>query len=175
MNRFWILDFGLGLSTQENSKLFNMENSDQAFLGTGWKFPPTFERGSGNVQLVSAEEDICESLQILLSTFLGERVMQPTYGCNLQDFVFEPLSPTIASSIKEQLRTSILYHEPRIILNSLELSLDEQLQGRVLLTIDYTIPNTNSRFNLVYPFYLEESTGSLIPGVNRGEIPVIGF
>jgi uncharacterized protein len=149
-----------------------MENNDKAFLGTGWGFPPTFDRASRNVRLVSAEEDICESLQILLSTSLGERVMQPTYGCNLQDFVFEPLSPTIASSIKEQLRTSILYHEPRILLNSLDLSLDQELQGRVLLTVDYTIPNTNSRFNLVYPFYLEETTGSLLPAVTKGEIPV---
>ena len=98
--------------------------------------------------------------------------MQPTYGCNLQDFVFEPLSPTITSSIKEQLRTSILYHEPRIVLNSLDLSLDQQLEGRVNLTIDYTIITTNSRFNLVYPFYIEESTGSLLPAVNTGEIPV---
>ena len=149
-----------------------MENEDKAFLGTGWGFPPTFDRGSRTVQLVSAQEDICQSLQILLSTSLGERVMQPTYGCNLQDFVFEPLSPTITSSIKEQLRTSILYHEPRILLNSLDLTLDEQLEGRVKLTIDYTIINTNSRFNLVYPFYIEESTGSLLPAVNTGEIPV---
>ncbi|AKG21579.1 GPW/gp25 family protein [Calothrix sp. 336/3] len=149
-----------------------MENNDKAFLGTGWGFPPTFNKASASVGLVSAEEDICESLIILLSTYLGERVMQPTYGCNLQDFVFEPLSPTIASSIKEQLRTSILYHEPRILLNSLDLSLDEQLEGRVKLTIDYTIPNINSRFNLVYPFYIEESSGNLLPAVTKGEIPV---
>jgi hypothetical protein len=149
-----------------------MENNDKAFLGTGWGFPPTFYKASGSVQLVSAEDDICESLQILLSTSLGERVMQPSYGCNLQNFLFEPLSPTITSSIKEQLRTSILYHEPRILLNGLDLSLDEQLQGRVNLTIDYTIINTNSRFNLVYPFYLEESTGSLLPGASTGEVPV---
>lgn len=149
-----------------------MENNDKAFLGTGWKFPPTFDQKLGSVQLVSAEDDICESLQILLSTSLGERVMQPTYGCNLQDFLFEPLSPTIASSIKEQIRTSILYHEPRILLNGLDLSLDEQLQGCVNLTIDYTIINTNSRFNLVYPFYLQESTGTLIPAVITGKVPV---
>lgn len=150
----------------------NMEDKDKAFLGTGWGFPPTFDRSSGSVGLVSAENDICESLQILLSTSLGERVIQPNYGCNLRDFIFEPLSPTVTSSIKEQLRTSILYHEPRILLNSLDLSMDEELEGRVKLTIDYTIINTNSRFNLVYPFYIEESTGSLLPAVNRGEIPV---
>ncbi|MBO3460110.1 GPW/gp25 family protein [Aetokthonos hydrillicola Thurmond2011] len=149
-----------------------MQNNDKAFLGTGWGFPPTFYQGFGGVQLVSAEEDICESLQILLSTSLGERVMQPTYGCNLQDFLFEPLNPTVASSIKEQIRTSILYHEPRILLNGLDLSLDEQLQGCVNLTIDYTIISTNSRFNMVYPFYLQESTGTLLPAVSTGQASV---
>ena len=146
-----------------------MEKKDKAFLGTGWGFPPEFDKASRSVKLVSAEEDICESLQILLSTSLGERVMQPTYGCNLQDFLFEPLSPTITSSIKEQIRTSILYHEPRILLNGLDISLDEQLEGRVNFTIDYTVITTNSRFNMVYPFYLEESTGTLLPASSRGE------
>lgn len=144
-----------------------MDNTDKAFLGTGWAFPPTFEQtanqSAGRVRMVSAEADIAESLQILLSTSLGERVMQPTYGCNLQNYLFEPLNPTMASSIKEQIRVSILYHEPRIILNSLELSLDDQIQGRVNFMVDYTVSNTNSRFNLVYPFYLQEGTGALLP------------
>lgn len=150
-----------------------MENNNKAFLGTGWGFPPTFNINARSVRLVSAEKDICESLQILLSTILGERVMQPTYGCNLQDFLFEPLNPTITSSLKEQLRTSILYHEPRILLNGLDISQDEQLQGRVNLIVDYTILNTNSRFNFVYPFYLEESTGNLLPVASTGEVPLM--
>lgn len=150
-----------------------MENNDKAFLGTGWAFPPTFDRKVG-VQMVSAETDICQSLQILLSTSLGERVMQPTYGCNLEDYVFEPLSSAIASSIKEQIRTAILYHEPRILLNSLDLNLDQQLEGCLNLTIDYTVLNTNSRFNVVYPFYLEEGTGNLLPAsVGAGNLPEI--
>jgi phage baseplate assembly protein W len=140
-----------------------MDNADKAFLGTGWAFPPAFDLASNRVRMVSAEADIVESLQILLSTSLGERVVQPTYGCNLQDYLFEPLSPTIASSIKEQIRVSILYHEPRIILNGLDLSLDDQIQGRVNFTVDYTVINTNSRFNVVYPFYQEEGTGALLP------------
>lgn len=145
-----------------------MKNTDKAYLGTGWGFPPTFYRDSGEVHLVSAEEDICESLQILLSTSLGERVMQPTYGCNLEDLLFEPLTPTVASSIKERVRNAILYHEPRISLDRLDLvldkqfqGLDEQLQGRVLLTVEYTILSTNSRFSFVYPFYRYEGSGIL--------------
>ncbi|MDJ0703316.1 MAG: GPW/gp25 family protein [Leptolyngbyaceae cyanobacterium MO_188.B28] len=137
-----------------------MENTNKAYLGTGWGFPPSFFP-NGQVSLVSAEEDICESLQILLSTSLGERVMQPTYGCNLQDLVFETLTPTVASSIKERVRTAILYHEPRINLDRLDLTMDRELEGIVLLTVEYTVLSTNSRFNLVYPFYLNEGSGIL--------------
>lgn len=140
-----------------------MDNSDQAFLGRGWAFPPTFDRNSRTVEMVSAETDILQSLQILLATSLGERVMQPTYGCNLDDYLFEPMNSTMSSSIKERVRTAILYHEPRILLNRLELDLDRQIEGQANLLVDYTILNTNSRFNIVYPFYLQEATGNLLP------------
>jgi phage baseplate assembly protein W len=112
------------------------------------------------VELVSAEEDIWQSLYILLSTSLGERVMQPNYGCNLQELLFETLTPTVSSNIKEFLRTAILYHEPRIRLNRLEL-IEDQLRGIVNITVEYTILSTNSRFSLVYPFYIREGAGSV--------------
>lgn len=147
-----------------------MENTDKAYLGTGWGFPPTFYRDSGEVRLVSAENDIRESLQILLSTSLGERLMQPTYGCNLEDLLFEPLTPTVASSVKERIRSAILYHEPRIRLDRLQLALDQQLQGMVLITVDYTILSTNSRFSFVYPFYLNEGSG-ILPAAAATPVP----
>jgi phage baseplate assembly protein W len=130
-------------------------------LGTGWSFPPTFDKASRSVELVSAEDDIWQSLYILLSTSLGERVMQPTYGCNLTELLFETLSPNVASNIKELIRTAILYHEPRIRLNRLDLSLSEQLEGVVNIALDYTILSTNSRFSFVYPFYLQEGARSV--------------
>lgn len=133
-----------------------MEDGGKAYLGTGWSFPPTFDRANRGVDLVSAEDDIWQSLYILLSTNLGERVMQPTYGCNLQELLFETLSPNVVSNIKELIRTAILYHEPRIRLNRLDLSLSDQLEGVVNITVIYTILSTNSRFSLVYPFYLQE-------------------
>jgi hypothetical protein len=138
-----------------------MDDTGKAYLGTGWSFPPTFDKASRSVQLVSAEDDIWQSLYILLSTSLGERVMQPNYGCNLQELLFETLTPTVASNIKELLRTAILYHEPRIRLNRLDLSLSEQLQGVVNIAVDYTILSTNSRFSFVYPFYIKEGAGSV--------------
>lgn len=132
-----------------------------AYLGTGWSFPPTFDQAAGGVRMVSAEDDICQSLQILLSTSLGERVMQPTYGCDLQDLVFETLTPTVASGIKERVRTAILYYEARIRLERVDLNMEEQRRGVVSITVSYTVISTNSRFNLVYPFYLQEGSGLL--------------
>lgn len=137
-----------------------MTNGINTYLGTGWAFPPTFAKQVG-VELVSAETDIAESLTILLSTHLGERVMQPTYGCNLTELLFEHLNPTVASNIKEQIRTAILYHEPRIRLNRLDLSQDPEQQGVVQILVDYTVISTNSRFNFVYPFYTQEGIGTV--------------
>jgi len=137
-----------------------MEDTGKAYLGTGWSFPPTFDKASRSVELVSAEDDIWQSLYILLSTSLGERVMQPTYGCNLTELLFETLSPNVASNIKELIRTAIVYHEPRIRLNQIDLSLSQELEGVVNIAVDYTILSTNSRFSLVYPFYIREGVGS---------------
>ena len=137
-----------------------MANESEAYLGRGWSFPPSFDIASKGVQMVSAEEDICQSLEILLSTSLGERVVQPTYGCNLRDLQFEPLNASVSSYFKELVRTAILYHEPRIRVQRLELTQtpEEEWEGILKFEIDYLIISTNSRFNFVYPFYLNEGT-----------------
>ena len=137
-----------------------MENSKNSFLGKGWAFPPTFNKAIGTVEMVSDEEDIRQSLNILLSTSLGERVMQPDYGCNLNDFVFEGLNSTTIGYIKERVANSILYYEPRIVVERIEVtgagSVDN-LEGRFLIELTYSIPGTNSRFNYVYDFYKNEA------------------
>lgn len=127
---------------------------NDAFLGTGWSFPPTFDKGARGVQMVEAETDICQSLEILLATRLGERVLQPTYGCNLDELVFEAMSPSVRANTKELIRDAILYHEPRIRLLGLELI--ELEPGRIEIQLDYLVISTNSRFNQVFPFYQNE-------------------
>jgi phage baseplate assembly protein W len=97
-------------------------------------------------------------LHILLTTRLGERVMQPTYGCNLDELVFEALSSTFKSFIKDLIKTAILYHEPRIRLNKIELDDSRDLEGIILIVIDYTVRTTNTRFNYVFPYYKNEGT-----------------
>ena len=131
-----------------------------SFLGTGWAFPPEFNRESGTVEMVSDEEDIKQSLNILLSTSLGERVMQPKYGCNLSDYLFEGLSSSTIAYIKERVANSILYYEPRIVVEKIDVTSDDStdlLEGKFTITVDYSIPGTNSRFNYVYDFYKNEA------------------
>jgi phage baseplate assembly protein W len=127
-----------------------------SFLGMGWSFPPTFVRGSG-VVMVADEVDIRESLSILLSTDVGERVMQPKYGCDLRRLVFEPLDATLQTYMKDLIRTAILYFEPRVILENVELVPDRE-QGAITITISYVVATTNTRGNIVYPFYVTEGT-----------------
>ena len=129
-----------------------------SFLGTGWSFPPSFDKERGETEMLSDVEDIQSSLHILLTTRLGERVMQPTYGCNLDELVFEALSSTFKSFIKDLIKTAILYHEPRIKLNKIELDDSRDLEGIILIVIDYMVRTTNTRFNYVFPYYKNEGT-----------------
>jgi phage baseplate assembly protein W len=132
-------------------------NTEHSFLGTGWSFPPAFDNTSGSVRMVSNEEDIAQSLQILLSTRPGERVMLPQYGCNLDVFLFESITTTLVAYVKELIQTAILYYEPRINLDLITIDTDRVVEGIILIELEYTILASNSRFNLVYPFYLNES------------------
>ena len=133
-------------------------SNDKSFLGTGWGFPPDFDNTTNNVVMLSDEEDIQSSLEILLSTRPGERVMRPDYGCNLDELVFESLTTTFTTYIKDLITTAILYHEPRIQVNKIDLQEAGELEGRILIIIEYTIRSTNSRFNFVYPYYRAEGT-----------------
>ena len=128
-----------------------------SFLGTGWGFPPTFDKGRKGVVMVSDADDICESLKILLNTSLGERVMQPDYGADLRDQVFEPMNSTFLTIIEDLIRTAILYHEPRIETDTITVT-PAQVRGTLTISIDYTIRSTNTRFNIVFPFYLAEGS-----------------
>ena len=129
-----------------------------SFLGTGWGFPPTFEIERKGVVMVSDAEDICQSLKILLNTRLGERVLQPGYGANLKDQVFEPMNASMVAFIDDLVRTAIIYHEPRIRADDISVT-PEQVGGVLRISIDYTIRSTNTRFNIVFPFFLAESGG----------------
>lgn len=131
-----------------------------SFLGTGWSFPPTFDNDTGQVEMVSDLDDIRESLNILLSTSLGERVMQPDYGCNLNDYMFEALSNDLIGLIKHHVENAILFYEPRIIAENVDVTAPDStdlIEGKFTITVEYTIPETNSRYNYVFDYYLNEA------------------
>lgn len=135
----------------------NNHTKDTSFKGTGWSFPPSFNRGSNTAQMVSDETDIQQSLNILLTTSVGERLMRPEYGCDLGRYLFEPINTTLETYIRDLVETAILYHEPRILLEKLSLT-DQSLEGVLLIEIDYRIRRTNTRANFVFPFYKNEAS-----------------
>ena len=128
--------------------------TEKDFLGSGWSFPPTFNKTIKGVEMTKAEDDIKSSLEILLATNLGERVMQPKFGCALDQLSFESLTTTLKTFIKDLVETAILYFEPRIDLENVSLSEDVN-EGIVYIDVEYRSRATNSRQNLVYPFYKE--------------------
>lgn len=136
----------------------NVQEATLSFIGTGWSFPPRFSKAAGDLVMVSDVEDITESLSILLSTSMGERIMVPSYGSNLQNYIFEPMGQSMLSFIENLIYEAILYHEPRIKLNKVTLDTSNYVEGKLLIGIDFTVSSTNSRYNYVYPFYINEGS-----------------
>lgn len=134
---------------------------DMGFLGRGWRFPPSFDEKTQAVNMSSGTADIQESLWILLSTRLGERIMQPKYGCQLDELQFGALNRTTITYVSELIRTAILYHEPRIEVEKITIKEDESTEGKLIIDLTYLVRGTNSRMNLVYPYYLTEGRGRL--------------
>jgi uncharacterized protein len=128
------------------------------FIGRGWSFPPNFSQVNGSVDMLEQEADIASSLEILLGTVRGERVMLPQYGCNLDELIFENLDTRMKTLMTDKIESAILYHEPRIELEKVSLDDSRELEGIVLIEIVYRVKSTNSRFNFVYPFYKLEGT-----------------
>ncbi len=137
------------------------------FLGRGWSFPPAFSKHSSRVEMLEQEADIASSLEILLSTVPGERVMLAEFGCNLQELVFENIDTTLKTLMVDKIQSAILYFEPRIDVETVRLDDRLGLEGVVLIEINYRVRATNSRFNFVFPFYKNEGTDiNLITTIN---------
>lgn len=137
------------------------EDNDKSFLGRGWGFPPRFEKHDGmfELQMVSLEADIQESLSILLATSPGERVMQPTFGCGLKSMIFENIDESTVTELKDLIERAILFFEPRITLDDIYINTEDVYEGLIRIHLDYTIRSINTRSNIVYPFYFQEGTG----------------
>lgn len=126
------------------------------FMGKGWKFPISIN-SSGKVGMSAYEDDIREAIWIILGTSKGERAMRPDFGCGIYDYVFAPINIATMTLMEGSVRESLVFWEPRIEITSVKLSVDENVDDKLLISIEYRVRTTNNRFNLVYPFYLKES------------------
>jgi uncharacterized protein len=131
------------------------ERPDRAFLGSGWAFPPAPDV-VGEAATAAYEEDVRQSILIILKTNHGERVMRPDFGAGLQALVFEPLSTTTMALARHRVETALVTWEPRIDLGEVRVRGDGADRERLLIEVDYVVRATNTFYNLVYPFYLLE-------------------
>ena len=132
--------------------------SNTSFLGQGWSFPPHFDAGNKALALVRDEEDIRQSLYILLHTEPGERIMNPDYGCPLRQFVFEDMTLSVLTRLQNVVKRAITRWEPRVTNVVVTPGTQRAADGVLLLEIAYTVSALNSQNNLVFPFYLRGTT-----------------
>lgn len=124
------------------------------YLGRGWRFPVGTDN-KGDVELSVEERDIEESIRIVLGTAKGERVMRPEFGCDIHEYVFASVNPTTLALIETSVREALLRWEPRIAVESVEVSADRTERGRLEISVDYRVRRSDSERNLVYPFYVD--------------------
>ena len=126
------------------------------FLGRGFAFPLK-PNSAGAVGMSAHERDIEESIRIILGTAFGERVMRPDFGCGVHDLVFSPNNPATRHLVVHHVKEALYKWEPRIIQIEVKVQTDPQNPAIILVDLSYQVRATNSKFNLVYPFYLEKS------------------
>jgi phage baseplate assembly protein W len=131
----------------------------KAFLGRGWKFPVAINLATGRIAMSEYEQDIRESIFIILSTAPGERVMRPDFGCGIHDLAFAPISRATLSLFESRVRESILRFEARIEIVSLGFDTSQASNGKLLIEFKFRVRETNNEFNFVFPFYLKEGAG----------------
>ncbi len=127
------------------------------FLGKGWKFPVSVK--DGKIVSSEGEDSIRESILIILGTAKGERVMRPDFGCGINELVFAPNNTSTATLIQFYIREALQKYEPRIEVLDVSATPDDDEKNKLNINIGYMVKSTNTRDNLVYPFYLERGGG----------------
>ena len=133
-----------------------MGQSEKAFLGTGWGFPLTVDAQTGRIMTVSQEEDIEQSIRLILSTRIGERVMQPEFGCEIHKFMFASIQEDELADIRHCVMEALRRWEPRVINVEVVPDTSALSGGKLILRLSYVVRATNTPYNLVFPFYIQE-------------------
>ncbi len=135
----------------------NIENSNNGYLGTGWAFPPAFVKDRG-VEMTGGAECIRQSLHVLFSTTPGERLFRFEYGCDIRRWVFGKMDLSTRTLIIDSIKQAILFYEPRIDVEKVDVEIKDPMEGILWINLIYRIRQTNSRSNMVFPFYFNEGT-----------------
>lgn len=123
------------------------------FLGRGWSLPITVD--GGRIVEASQDDKIRQAIEIILRTAPGERVTRPDFGCGIHDLVFENFSNDVLGRVISTVSEALATWEPRIDVLDVNAQQDADQPNRLLIEIDYQVRSTNSRLNLVFPFYLQ--------------------
>jgi phage baseplate assembly protein W len=126
---------------------------EHGFLGSGWAFPVRLD-DDHRVRLTAGANSIRQSIWLILGTARGERVMRPDFGCGIHDFVFDVNDTGTATAVCQSVRDALTRWEPRIDVLDVYAAPDVEDRHRLLIEINYQVRSSNSRFNLVYPFYI---------------------
>ena len=135
------------------------------FIGKGWSFPPHFSKHkymrddyyAGGIDMVADQQEIEESLAVIFSTQLGERLFHNDFGCSLIDYQYAGNDNITLLRIKDMISRAVKKHEPRITREQVEVNTDDIMEGKISISLIYTINATNSSYNMVYPYYFENS------------------
>jgi len=122
-------------------------------IGRGWAFPPRVDP-QGRLALTNERDEIDQSIQIILSTSPGQRVMRPTFGCRLHELVFAPNNSHTAAQARRYVEEALGMWEPRIHVTKVDISPDSQDTSRLLIEIEYKLKVNHDKRSLVYPFYI---------------------
>jgi phage baseplate assembly protein W len=128
------------------------------FLGTGWAFP-VLPDPAGRLRYAVGEDSIQDCLLVLLQTATGERVMRPDFGTTAPTLVFAPGSPANLRTLEASITEAIQIYEPRVALDSVVAEPTPGEENKVVVSVTYRIRQTNTKANLVFPFYLDTLGG----------------
>jgi phage baseplate assembly protein W len=132
----------------------NLERKD--FLGRGWARPVELDPRTGRVVSVAYEEDIRQSIRIILETAPGERVMRPNFGCGIHELVFTAVDSTAIQRIKSVVEEAMRRCEARIDVLGVTVNEEATSEGKLEIELEYRVRKTNQTGNLVFPFYFRE-------------------
>ena len=134
----------------------NAPGERKDFLGRGWAMPVQLDQRTGLVACVEAEEDIRQSIRIILETAPGERVMRPNFGCGIHELVFTAVDSTVIQRIRSLVEEALRRCEARIDVLEVIVDAAATAQGELIIALEYRVRKTNQTGNLVFPFYFRE-------------------